>query len=121
MILLFTSTTALDKTLTEADTEEILEKLLPAQTKSFVLGLRFNLPLSEVEAIHSEYLDIHDRFLQIIIAFLKQTYPKPTWRVIIEALRRSQTVDLQELAAKLETTYSHEVRVATCTAHTNLL
>ncbi|CAI8041778.1 hypothetical protein GBAR_LOCUS23179 [Geodia barretti] len=94
-------TEALDKTLTEADTEEIVENLASAHTQSFVLGIRFNLPLHEVEAIHSEYLDIHGRFLQIILAFLKQQNPKPTWRVIIEALR-SPIVNLPGLADELE-------------------
>ena len=92
---------ALDKTLTEADTEEIVENLASAHTQSFVLGIRFNLSLHEVEAIHSEYLDIHVRFLQIILAFLKQQNPKPTWRVIIEALR-SPIVNLPGLADELE-------------------
>jgi hypothetical protein len=94
-------TEALNKTLTEADTEEIVKKLAPAHTQSFVLGLQFNLPLQEVQAIHSEYLDIHVRFLQIILAFLKQQNPKPTWRVIIKGLR-SRTVNLPGLADELE-------------------
>ena len=90
---------ALNKTLTEADTEEIVKKLAPAHTQSFVLGLQFNLPLQEVQAIHSENLDIHVRFLQIILAFLQQN-PKPTWKVIIKALR-SRTVNLPGLADDL--------------------
>ena len=106
---------ALDKTLTEADTEEIVKKLAPAHTQSFVLGLQFNLPLQEVQAIHSEYLDIHVRFLQIILAFLKQQNPKLTWRVIIKALR-SRTVNLPGLADELEA-FSLEVGFTDHTPH----
>lgn len=79
----------------------VLEKLLPAQDKSFILGLIFKLPHHEVKSIHSTYTEPQDRLLQVLIKFTYQTEPRPTWRVIVEALR-SPAVGLQALADKIE-------------------
>ena len=90
----------------EVDTQEILEKLLPhAKAKSFALGLMLNVPLHNVEAIHSNALDPSQRILEIIIVFVRQNYPAPTWRAIIKALR-STIINLPEVADELENSYS---------------
>ncbi|CAI8049102.1 hypothetical protein GBAR_LOCUS27042, partial [Geodia barretti] len=91
----------MDKTLRPADAEEIFEELLPAQNKSLELGLALNMPPPEVEAIHSQYKDPHDRLLRVIIKFLEQMGPRPTWRVIVEALR-SCAVGLPGIARRVE-------------------
>ena len=83
------------------DTAKVLEDLLPAQNKSYQLGLKLNLLQHDVEAIHSTYREPSDRILHIVIKFLGGTEPKPTWTVIIDALR-SPLVDLPALASKLE-------------------
>ena len=91
----------MDETLRPDDAGEIFEKLLPAWNKPLELGLALNLPLSEVEAIHMQYINPRDCLLRIIIAFLKQMKPRPTWRVIVEALR-SRVVNLPDLARRVE-------------------
>ena len=88
---------AVNGTLTEADAPQILEELLPAQ----LLGVKLGLPDRDVEAIILRYPDARDRLYHIIIEFLRQVEPRPTWRVIVEALR-SPTVGLPDLAKKLE-------------------
>ena len=91
----------MDKTLTESDAAEILEELLSAQIQSYLLGLKLKLPLHEVEAIHLKYLDPRERLLHVIIAFLRQAEPRPTWRAIVEALR-NPIVNLPALARRVE-------------------
>ena len=66
-----------------------------------MLGLMLNLPLREVEAIFAMYSDPRDRLLHIIIAFLRQAEPRPTWRVIVGALR-SPVVNQTALAEIVE-------------------
>ena len=66
-----------------------------------MLGLMLNLPVREVEAIFTKYSDPCDRLLHIIIAFLRQAEPRPTWRVIVGALR-SPIVNLTALARRVE-------------------
>ena len=97
----------MDETLSESDAAEILEELLPAQNQSYVLGMKLKLPLHEVEAIHLKYLDPRERLLHVIISFLRQAEPRPTWRVIVEALR-NPIVNLPALARRVEAAHFPE-------------
>ena len=90
-----------DDTLTPADAVNVLEELLPAQTQSYVLGLKLGLPYHEVDRIQAQYGDPRDRLLHTLIAFTKQAQPRPTWRVIVDALR-SPAVNLPHLAERVE-------------------
>lgn len=83
------------------DPAKVLEELLEAQDQSFVLGLKFNLPLHELQAIHKMHLNPRDRLLHVIIAFLKQVEPTLTWRVIVDALN-NPIVNMPVLAKRVE-------------------
>ena len=87
--------------MTERDADAVLEALLPAQTQSYLLGMLLKLEIHEIDAIHMKYLDPRDRLLHIILAFLRQAEPRPTWRVIVDALR-SPVVNLTALAERVE-------------------
>lgn len=88
--------------LTPDNAVDVMEKLLPAQNKTFQLGLKFKLPEHEVESIHSTYSKPPDRLLHLIIGFTKKG--KASWRVIVEALR-SPAIGLHELASEIEAAY----------------
>ena len=90
-----------DGTLTPDDAVDVLEELLPAQNKSYELGLKLKLPQHVVEAIHSKELPPDKSLLKVLIKFTHQTEPRPTWRVIIEALK-SPAVNLPALARSVE-------------------
>ena len=90
----------MDETLTPDDAGKILEELLEAQNHSVMLGLGLNLRLHEVEAIKARYSDPRERLLYIIITFLRQAEPRPTWKVIVEALR-NPIVNLPALARRV--------------------
>ena len=79
----------------------MLDELLPAQNQSYVFGLKLKLPPHDVEAIHCKYLDPKERLLHILLAFTNQVEPRPTWRVIVEALR-TPAVNLPALARRVE-------------------
>ena len=87
--------------MTERDAAAVLEALLPAQTQSYLLGMELKLEIHEIEAIHTKYLDPRDRLLHIILAFLRRAEPRPTWRVIVDALK-SPAVNLTALAERVE-------------------
>ena len=87
--------------MTEKDAAAVLEALLPAQTQSYLLGMELKLEIHEIEAIHEKYLDPRDRLLHIILAFLRRAEPRPTWRVIVDALR-SPAINLTALAERVE-------------------
>ena len=53
----------IDAALSEDNTVQVAELLEPAKNHSFELGLKLNLPSSEVEAIHNDYSSQHNRFI----------------------------------------------------------
>lgn len=91
---------SLDMILTEANADEILEKLLPdAEDYAYALGLKLLSKMDEVNIITSTIVEDQEKLRQIITKFLRQKEPQPTWRRIVVALR---SVNLLDLAAKLE-------------------
>lgn len=78
-----------------------MEELVEAQNHAHLLGLMLSVKPHNVEAIQKTYQQPMDRLFHIILAFLRQSQPRPTWKVIIDALR-SQVVNLPELATRLE-------------------
>ena len=103
--IVFPSTAApsVDDILTTDDSANILEELHEAQNHSYLLGLMLKLKTSDVKAIHATYQEPKERLSHVITEFLNQTKPRPTWRVIINALR-TRTVNLQALAKRIEST-----------------
>ena len=91
----------MNETLSPDDAVDVLEELLPAQNKSYELGLKLKLRQLEVDSIHSIYSKPRSRLLHVLIEFTNQTEPRPTWRVIVEALR-SPAVNLPVLARRVE-------------------
>ena len=87
--------------LTLNDAVNVLEELLPAKNKSFQLGLRLNLKPHQVEGIHSTYSEPENRLLRVVMLFLNQVEPRPTWRVIVGALK-NPSVNLPQLAMAVE-------------------
>ena len=99
---------AVDETLKPDDVADMLEELLPAKTQSYVLGLKLKIPHHEVEAIHCQYLDPMERLLHILLSFTRQKEPRPTWRIIVDALR-SRPVNLPRLAMQVEAVRCRDV------------
>ena len=90
-----------DNVLTDSDAVNILEELTDAQNHSHILGLLLSIKPVEVEAICKMYQNPKERLCQIVLAFLRQAEPPPTWRAIIKALR-SPIVNLTALAKRVE-------------------
>ena len=79
----------------------IFEELLEAMNQAYILGLKLNLPSHELDAIRKTNPDPREFLLQVILAFLRRAEPRPTWRVIVDALR-SPAVNLTALAERVE-------------------
>ena len=90
-----------DDILTESDAVNILEELTEALGHANILGFMLSIKPVELEAISKMYQDPKERFYQIILAFLRQAEPPPTWRAIVNALR-NPTVNLTALAKRVE-------------------
>ena len=85
----------------ERDAKNILKELLEAMNQAYFLGVEFEIAPHEVEAIRKTYPDPREFLLQVILAFLRQAEPRPTWRAIVDALR-SPLVNLTALAERVE-------------------
>ena len=89
------------ETLSQSDDMEILEELLPAKNQTVFLARKLGIPDHTVETIHKEQIDQKERLYHVIQEFLKQVEPRPTWRVILDALR-NPVVNLPRLAETIE-------------------
>ena len=84
---------------------------MAAQNSAHLLGLMLNVRPRDVDAILIKYQDQKDRLYHIIIAFLGQAEPRPTWRVIVGALR-SPVVNLTALAERVEAAHFPDLTAA---------
>ena len=103
MSLIFPMNTAPsgDEMLTENDAGNILEQLAEAQKHAHLLGLMLEISPWDVEAIQKKHKEPIDKLYDIILAFLRQPEPPPTWRAIVNALK-STIVNLTALAKRVE-------------------
>ena len=90
-----------DEILTESNAGNILEELAEAQNHAHLLGLMLKISPWEVEAIQRKNKEPIDKLYDIILAFLRQAVPPPTWRAIVNALK-SKIVNLTALAKRVE-------------------
>ena len=89
--------------MTPDDVADMLDELLEVQNKSHIFGLKLKLPVHVVDSwiIHSSNIQPEDQLLEVLRTFTKQTDPRPTWKVIKDALE-SPAVNLPQLAEKVE-------------------
>ena len=105
---------SVDRTLTPSDAGEVLKELLDASSQSYSLGLQLGLSTQVVDGIHKAYSNREECILHIIQEFLKLLEPRPTWKVIVEALR-SSAVNLPAMAKKIKTAYFQISGKSMCT------
>ena len=99
-ILSFTE--GMDTTLTRRDIIRVAEELFDVRNNSRTLGLVLGLEKSVVDV---EYRRLTDQLLQVIAEFLERKEPRPTWGVIVNALR-SPLIGMHALAEEIEAKYS---------------
>ena len=82
----------------------VLNEIHDARTKWYYIGIELKLDVSTLKAIESKYSDCKDCLREVITKWLKAVQPKPTWRSLVDALRRP-VVDESKLAAVIEGKY----------------
>ena len=96
--------TSVPQSLSTDDVTEVLEEIREVQNKSRYIGLKLKLAHYIVEGIHQTYQQPIDRLYYVLLEFLKQVDPKPTWTAIVKALE-SPLVNSLSLARKIEKNY----------------
>lgn len=74
------------------NTREVLEVLEPVATRWKWIGIALNLNTCTMDVIDEEFNTVDDKLSKMTTLWLKQaydteTYGKPTWPVLIEAVR----------------------------------
>lgn len=90
----------MDKTLSQDDVICIVEKLLNVQRRARKLGRVLKLPQHIINSIPKFDSDPQAPLLYVIEHFVKQVQPRPTWRVILNALR-NKVMDEDRLADEI--------------------
>ena len=92
------------QSLSTDDLADVMTEIVEAQNQSRYIGLKLKVTDYIVEGIHLTYQQPKDRLYYILLEFLKQVDPEPTWRAIADALK-SKLVRLPQLAKKIEEQY----------------
>lgn len=90
-----------DEILQESDLGVVVGELLEAKNKAYDFGLALKVPPHELDSIRITNRDPQDQLTDVLKYFLKQVEPRPTWRLIIDALK-STVVNLPRLAEKIK-------------------
>ena len=96
------ATSVEEQTLSDRDVAEIVQDIFDVQNETEALGRVLKLPKATVESIHrQQHSRPKDRLFHIIDEFVKQVEPRPTWKVIANALR-SPLIGQPRLALDIE-------------------
>ena len=76
-----------DRTLDQNDVAGVVREIINVQTKSETLGRVLELSKGKVDSIHHQCSDSQKCLFGVIDEFVAQLEPRPTWRVILNALR----------------------------------
>ena len=84
------------------DYQKIIDAIWPARAKWNYLGLALSIHPNDLEVIGQNNPRIEDRFIQVILTWLKTCDPDPTtvWENLADALEK-KTVGEQALATEL--------------------
>ena len=88
----------------DLDLSTVRNEIHDAQTKWYDIGIELKVDVSTLKTIESMYSNSKDCLREVITEWLKAVHPKPTWRSLVDALRRP-VVDESKLAAVIEGKY----------------
>ena len=88
----------------DLDLSTVRHELHDARTKWYDIGIELKVDVSTLKTIESMYSNSKDCLREVITEWLKAVHPKPTWRSLVDALRRP-VVDESKLAAVIEGKY----------------
>ena len=91
----------MDKTLTVKDCKGLVEDLHEVCDTPEALGILLNLPQSTLDEIFARRSRSWRRFFEVISNFVEHEEQRPTWRIILNALR-NPLINNPRLAERIE-------------------
>ena len=90
--------------LSSKDLRIVRNELFDAAMKWYDIGLEVGLECSTLDNIRDMYQDNKDCLREMIKCFLNQVNPRPSWKIVVDALR-SKAVNFGQLAETIENSY----------------
>ena len=92
--------------LDKGDLSEIIEEILPIESKFYNLGRSLNLEIADLRRIRGEHSIESDALEDVLLLWLNREYDvkkygAPTWRMLVEAVYRKSGGDDHELAKQI--------------------
>ena len=92
--------------LAENDLSEVIEEILPIQSRYYYLGRSLNLKIADLRKIRDEHPTESDALEDVLLLWLNQQYDVkncgyPTWRRLVEAIDKKSGGDNHELAKQI--------------------
>ena len=88
----------------DLDLSTVRNEIHDARTKWYDIGIELKVDVSTLKTIESMYSNSKDCLREVITEWLKAVHPKPTWRSLVDALRRP-VVEESKVAAVIEDKY----------------
>ena len=105
VLLLFTSHT---DTLSTDDLATLQNALFEVRDKWYHLGVQLKVPISDLKAIRTQYLNNPDDcLLEMLSCWLSNTTPSPTWQTVVDALCCA-AIGRQQVADNIRRQYLNE-------------
>ena len=94
--------------MTPDDLRVVRKAIWDARSKWFSLGIELSITVTSLEAIKQKNKEnAGDCLTEMLLEWLRQSNPKPTWACIVAALREP-TVGLEQLAESIESQHSED-------------
>ena len=100
MFILVLYTVFQNEELSDDDFSTILERMWNAKNKWYFIGVRFNIPVSELDTIETNNPKVENQFIGMIKKWLEMGQ-NCTWKAIHDALKH-HTVDCGSIAKEFE-------------------
>jgi len=88
----------------DLDLSTVREEIHDARIKWYDIGIELKVDVPTLKTIQSMYSNSQDCLREVITEWLKAVDPKPTWRSLVDALRKP-VVEESKLAQAIEGKY----------------
>ena len=90
--------------MSDKDIKHVRREIYEARAKWYDIGIELEIPTGTLKSIKSMYGSPADCLVEMLDTWLKQVDPKPSWRLLIDALEQP-TVGEERLAERLKQKY----------------
>ena len=95
------------------DLKDVIDVLFDVSRKWYYIGLQLNIQVDILENIKHQESDDSNRLREMLIIWLKQVNPLPSWEALVSALK-GRTVGEAQLAEQIQQKYCNTTQGKIC-------